>query len=155
MIGKQFFSTDEGAELIARASELLKTDTPPSISALDRRLRLGYGYAARILEELQARGVVSAVQADGDRRYLGEGEAGREAFKRLAAELNLGIEPAAHWFRRLSEAKRRVYLPGLKESAQWSDLSEADRGRARSIMWRNKDKWRALCAEFGGLGVAA
>lgn len=150
-----YFHTDEGAQLVERAHDLLKSNTLPSISALDRRLSLGYSMAARILEELQRRGVVSAIQADGARRYLGEGAEGRRAFERLADELNAGIEPAAHWWRKLSPAKRRAYLPGINEGAQWAELSEADKARARSIFWRNKDKYIALSVEFQGMGVAA
>lgn len=152
---EQFFSTEEGAALVARAHELLKTNTLPSIAALDRRLFLGYSMAAKILVELQSRGIVSAVQADGARRYLGEGADGRRAFEALAAELNAGIEPAAHWFRKLSAVKRRAYFPGINEAAQWADLSGADMGRARSIFWRNKDKYVALRNEFDYVGVAA
>lgn len=149
----KFFQTSEGAALVDSAIELLKTNTLPSISALDRRLSLGYSMASRILEELQRRGIVSAVQADGARRYLGEGAEGRRAFEALAAELNAGIEPAAHWFRKLSPVKRRTYLPGLAESAQWADLSKADQARARSIYWRNKDKYIALSVEFAGVAA--
>jgi hypothetical protein len=152
---QRFFATDEGAALIERAHDLLKTNTLPSISALDRRLSLGYSMAARILVELQGRGIVSAVQADGARRYLGGGAEGRKAFRALAAELNAGIEPAAHWWRGLPGAKRRAYLPGIDEAAHWSELTPRDMARARSIFWRNKDRFAALCGEFGGLGVVA
>lgn len=109
--------------------------------------------ASKILSELQQRGVVSAVQADGARRYLGGGAEGRRAFEALAAEINAGIEPAAHWWRRLSAARRRKYLPGINEAAQWSELSAQDKAAARSVFWRNKDKYIALRAEF--MGVAA
>ena len=147
---EQYFQTVEGAELLKRADDLLKTNTLPSIAALDRRLSLGYSMAAKILEELQSRGIVSAVQADGARRYIGEGAEGRKAFEALAAELNAGIEPAAHWWRRLAASKRSAYLPGISEGAQWADLSESDKARARSIYWRNKDKYLALSREFVG-----
>ena len=146
----QYFKTVEGAELLKRADDLLKTNTLPSIAALDRRLSLGYSMAAKILEELQGRGIVSAVQADGARRYIGEGAEGRKAFEALAAEINAGIEPAAHWWRRLPVSKRRAYLPGINEAAQWADVTESDRARARSIFWRNKDKYLALSREFAG-----
>lgn len=150
-----FLSGDDGEKIITEALQHLKKDTLPSIAALDRRLNLGYRMASEVLEELQKRGIVSAVQADGARRYLGEGDEGREAFKKLAAELNAGIEPAAHWWRRLSPSKRRAYLPGINEGAQWADLSPQDMARARSIFWRNKDKYAALRNEFEFNGVAA
>lgn len=150
-----FFRSPDGEALIERALRHLKTDTPPSIAALDRRLVLGYSMAARILTELEARGVVSPVQADGARRFIGQGQEARRAFEALAAEINAGIEPAARWWRRLSPAKRRAYLPGIADAAQWADLSAADIARARSIYWRNKDKFAALCAEFGVRGVMA
>ena len=152
---ESFFSGAEGAALVDRAHDLLKTNTMPSIAALDRRLSLGYSMAARILDELQRRGVVSAVQADGQRRYLGDGADGRRAFEALAAEINAGLEPAARWWRRLSPAKRRAYLPGVGEAAQWADLSAQDAARARSIYWRNRDKLTALATEFDVRGVLA
>lgn len=150
---EQFFATPEGAQLVDRAHDLLKTNTLPSISAIDRRLALGYSMAARILAELQRRGVVTAVQADGARRYIGEGAEGRRAFEALAAELNAGIEPTAHWWRGLTPVKRRKYLPGINEAAQWSELSSADMARARSIFLRNKDKYIALRSEFAGVAA--
>ncbi len=152
---ESYFQTDEGAAVLDRAQQLLKTDTLPSIAALDRRLSLGYRMASSILSELQRRGIVSPVQADGARRYLGGGAEGRRAFEALAAELNAGIEPAAHWWRKLSPAKRRAYLPGIREAAQWAELSDFDKSQARSIFWRNKDRYIALSVEFQGMGVAA
>lgn len=152
---ESYFQTEEGAAVLDRAQQLLKTDTLPSIAALDRRLSLGYRMASAILSELQRRGIVSPVQADGARRYLGGGAEGRRAFEALAAELNAGIEPAAHWWRKLSPAKRRAYLPGINEAAQWAELSDFDKAHARSVFWRNKDKYIALSVEFQGMGVAA
>lgn len=152
---ESYFQTEEGAAVLDRAQQLLKTDTLPSIAALDRRLSLGYRMASSILSELQRRGIVSPVQADGARRYLGGGAEGRRAFEALAAELNAGIEPAAHWWRKLSPAKRRAYLPGVNEAAQWGELSDRDKALARSVFWRNKDKYIALSVEFQGMGVAA
>lgn len=149
----EILDTKEGAELLERAKNHLKTNTLPSIAALDRRMALGYRLSAAILERLEKEGIVSAVQADSARRYLGEGDEGRRAFEAMAAELNAGIEPAAHWFRRLNAVKRRTYLPGLAESAQWADLSKADQARARSIFWRNKDKYIALSVEFAGVAA--
>jgi DNA-binding MarR family transcriptional regulator len=148
-------SQNQAGSLFERAHNLLKTNTLPSIAALARRLDIGYGESARVLAELERAGIVSAVQADGERRYLGEGAEGRRAFEALAAELNAGIEPAAHWWRRLSPAKRRAYLPGIAEAAQWAELSETDKAKARSVFWRNKDKYAALRAEFESVGVAA
>lgn len=148
-----YFQTQEGAELLALAENHLKTDTLPSIAAIDRRLSLGFRMSARILEELQGRGIVSTVQADGARRYLGGGAEGRRAFEALAAELNAGLEPAAHWWRRLAPAKRRAYLPGVNEAAKWADLSAADVARARSVYWRNRDRYAALHSEFAGVAA--
>lgn len=148
-----YFQTAEGAAIIERAHDHLKKDTYPSIAALDRRLSLGYSMASKILYELERRGIVSAVQTDGARRYLGEGAEARRAYEALAAEINAGLSPVARWWRGLSPAKRRGYLPGVDESAQWSDLSARDAAKATSIYWRNKDKYSALRAEFAGVAA--
>ncbi|RKZ91925.1 MAG: hypothetical protein DRQ43_09575, partial [Gammaproteobacteria bacterium] len=41
-----------------------------SISGLQRRLKVGYNRAARMVEDMEAAGVVSAVQSNGQREVI-------------------------------------------------------------------------------------
>src|SRR2546423_12215487 len=49
---------DEDEEVIQHCVEVIRTEQKASVSLLQRRLRLGYGRAARIMDELENRGVV-------------------------------------------------------------------------------------------------
>lgn len=49
---------DEDEELIEQCIEVIRSEQKASVSLLQRRLRLGYGRAARIMDELENRGVV-------------------------------------------------------------------------------------------------
>lgn len=52
-------SASDDAELLQRAMEIVRTTSNVSTSLLQRRLRIGYPRAARLMEELQAMGYVS------------------------------------------------------------------------------------------------
>lgn len=49
---------DEAEELIQQCIEVIRSEQKASISLLQRRLRLNYGRAARIMDELENRGIV-------------------------------------------------------------------------------------------------
>ena len=49
---------DEDEELINQCIEIIRSEQKASVSLLQRRLRLGYGRAARIMDELENRGIV-------------------------------------------------------------------------------------------------
>ncbi len=49
---------DEDEDIIQQCIEVIRTEQKASVSLLQRRLRLGYGRAARIMDELENRGVV-------------------------------------------------------------------------------------------------
>jgi S-DNA-T family DNA segregation ATPase FtsK/SpoIIIE len=49
---------DEDEELIQQCIEVIRSEQKASVSLLQRRLRLGYGRAARIMDELERRGIV-------------------------------------------------------------------------------------------------
>lgn len=49
---------DEDEELIEQCVEIIRSEHKASVSLLQRRLRLGYGRAARIMDELERRGIV-------------------------------------------------------------------------------------------------
>ncbi len=51
-------SLDEDEELIEQCIEVIRSEQKASVSLLQRRLRLGYGRAARIMDELENRGIV-------------------------------------------------------------------------------------------------
>ena len=49
---------DEDEDIIQQCIEVIRTEQKASVSLLQRRLRLGYGRAARIMDELENRGIV-------------------------------------------------------------------------------------------------
>jgi S-DNA-T family DNA segregation ATPase FtsK/SpoIIIE len=49
---------DEDEEIIQDCIEVIRSEQKASVSLLQRRLRLGYGRAARIMDELENRGIV-------------------------------------------------------------------------------------------------
>ena len=48
----------EDEEVIQQCIEVIRSEQKASVSLLQRRLRLGYGRAARIMDELEQRGIV-------------------------------------------------------------------------------------------------
>lgn len=61
---------DPDADLIAQATELVVSTQFASASMLQRKLRVGYAKAARLLEALEANGVVSADLGNGRAREV-------------------------------------------------------------------------------------
>jgi S-DNA-T family DNA segregation ATPase FtsK/SpoIIIE len=49
---------DEDEEIIQQCIEVIRSEQKASVSLLQRRLKLGYGRAARIMDELENRGIV-------------------------------------------------------------------------------------------------
>jgi len=49
---------DEDEEIIENCIEVIRSEQKASVSLLQRRLKLGYGRAARIMDELENRGIV-------------------------------------------------------------------------------------------------
>jgi S-DNA-T family DNA segregation ATPase FtsK/SpoIIIE len=49
---------NEDEELIENCIEVIRSEQKASVSLLQRRLKLGYGRAARIMDELENRGIV-------------------------------------------------------------------------------------------------
>ncbi len=50
--------SDEDEALIAKSMDIIRTEKKASTSLLQRRLKIGYGRAARLLDELEDRGIV-------------------------------------------------------------------------------------------------
>ena len=63
-------SYEELDELYAEAKSVVLTDKKTSISYLQRRLQIGYNRSARIIEQLEAEGILSAVNAKGIREII-------------------------------------------------------------------------------------
>ena len=62
--------SDEDEELIAKSIELIRTTNKASTSFLQRNFQIGYNKAARIMESLEERGVVSEPNHAGKRQIL-------------------------------------------------------------------------------------
>ncbi len=64
--------TDEGCDpLYQEAVKVIREKGTASISTLQRKLRVGYNRAARLIEEMEADGIVSPMGTDGSRQVLG------------------------------------------------------------------------------------
>ena len=61
---------DEDEELVTKSIDLIKSTNKASTSFLQRNFQIGYNKAARIMETLEARGVVSAPNHTGKREIL-------------------------------------------------------------------------------------
>jgi S-DNA-T family DNA segregation ATPase FtsK/SpoIIIE len=79
---------DEDEELIEQCVEVIRSEQKASVSLLQRRLRLGYTRAARIMDELETRGIVGPNKGAEPREILidldGTGMDGRGAAGGLA-----------------------------------------------------------------------
>ncbi len=64
-------SVDDIDPLFEEAKHIVINDKKTSISYLQRRLQIGYNRAARIVEQLESMGIVSAPNAKGSREILG------------------------------------------------------------------------------------
>ena len=61
---------DEDEEVIQQCIEVIRSEQKASVSLLQRRLRLGYGRAARIMDELEGRGIVGESKGAEPREIL-------------------------------------------------------------------------------------
>ena len=72
---------DAGAEqdaLYDEAVKIVTTERKPSISYVQRRLKIGYNRAARLLESMEMAGVVGPLQPNGSREILAPPPAGND-----------------------------------------------------------------------------
>ncbi|MES2546385.1 MAG: DNA translocase FtsK 4TM domain-containing protein [Pseudomonadota bacterium] len=72
------FSSDDGGEkdpLYDEAVNIVLTSRRASISSVQRQLRIGYNRAARLIEDMERAGLVSAMQSNGNREVLAKGNA--------------------------------------------------------------------------------
>ncbi|WP_311735286.1 DNA translocase FtsK [Janthinobacterium sp. S3M3] len=56
--------------LYTQAVDLVRTQERASVSLVQRHLLLGYNRAARLIEAMEAKGVVSVAASNGDRTVL-------------------------------------------------------------------------------------
>jgi S-DNA-T family DNA segregation ATPase FtsK/SpoIIIE len=61
---------DEEAQLLAQAIDVLRSTKRASTSMLQRRLRIGYNRAARLMDELEERGIVGPENGSSPREIL-------------------------------------------------------------------------------------
>lgn len=61
---------DEDEEVIQQCIEVIRSEQKASVSLLQRRLRLGYGRAARVMDELENRGLVGPANGAEPREIL-------------------------------------------------------------------------------------
>ena len=61
---------DDYDEMYEQARELVIESRQASISWVQRRLRVGYNRAARLIEEMERTGVVGELQPNGQREVL-------------------------------------------------------------------------------------
>jgi DNA segregation ATPase FtsK/SpoIIIE, S-DNA-T family len=61
---------DESDPLYDEAVKIVTSERKPSISYVQRRLKIGYNRAARLLETMEAAGVVGPLQSNGSREVL-------------------------------------------------------------------------------------
>ena len=63
-------STDELDPLFDEAVQIVTSTRRASISSLQRRMRIGYNRAARMIEDMEASGIVSSMNSAGNREVL-------------------------------------------------------------------------------------
>lgn len=64
-------ATDGVDELLDEAAEIVRAEGRASISLVQRKLRIGYNRAARLLEALEDKDVVTPMDGKGERRVIG------------------------------------------------------------------------------------
>ena len=63
-------AADEGDELLPAAIDVVMESGQASVSMLQRRLKLGYSRAARIVDEMETRGIVGPFEGSKPRQIL-------------------------------------------------------------------------------------
>jgi S-DNA-T family DNA segregation ATPase FtsK/SpoIIIE len=69
-VGANGEATGEKDPLYDQAVEIVLKTRRPSISLVQRHLRIGYNRAARLIEDMERAGMVSAMQSNGNREVL-------------------------------------------------------------------------------------
>ena len=69
-VGEEGGGAGEADPLYDQAVEIVVRNRRASISLVQRHLRIGYNRAARLLEDMERAGLVSAMQSNGNREIL-------------------------------------------------------------------------------------
>ena len=69
-MGENFLNTESKDELYEKALEITKSEGKASTSFLQRKLQIGYNRAARIIDMMEAEGIVSKANHVGKRDLL-------------------------------------------------------------------------------------
>ena len=69
-MGENFLSNENKDELYEKALEIVKSEGKASTSFLQRKLQIGYNRAARIIDMMEAEGIVSKENHVGKREIL-------------------------------------------------------------------------------------
>jgi len=69
-VGEEGRGAGEADPLYDQAVEIVVRNRRASISLVQRHLRIGYNRAARLLEDMERAGLVSAMQSNGNREIL-------------------------------------------------------------------------------------
>jgi S-DNA-T family DNA segregation ATPase FtsK/SpoIIIE len=69
-IGEKFSDSNEKDELYQTALDIIKSEQKASTSFLQRKLQIGYNRAARIIDMMEAEGIVSKANHVGKRKVL-------------------------------------------------------------------------------------
>jgi S-DNA-T family DNA segregation ATPase FtsK/SpoIIIE len=69
-VGPNGEPTGEKDPLYDQAVEIVLRTRRPSISLVQRHLRIGYNRAARLIEDMERAGMVSSMQSNGNREVL-------------------------------------------------------------------------------------
>lgn len=69
-MGGGFDGSDEADELYDQAVRIVTESRRASVSGIQRRLKIGYNRAARMVEDMERAGVVSPMQSNGNREVL-------------------------------------------------------------------------------------
>lgn len=84
-------SSDDGDELLPAAVEVILETGQASVSMLQRRLKLGYARAARIVDEMEERGIVGPFEGSKPRQLL----VTKEQWQAMQAGEQLSMQPEA------------------------------------------------------------
>jgi S-DNA-T family DNA segregation ATPase FtsK/SpoIIIE len=57
--------------MLAEAIDVVRRDQKTSISYLQRKLKVGYNRAARLIEEMEEKGIISVADHTGKRELIG------------------------------------------------------------------------------------
>jgi len=66
----EYFSSDDEDNLYQKAVEIIKSEGKASTSFLQRKLQIGYNRAARIIDMMEEKGIVSKANHVGKREVL-------------------------------------------------------------------------------------